>query len=80
MQDHEKTEPSLRCPFDPKVYALLVYEEKARRELVTNITAIQECKVPQESFVETVEQVLIAVEEYMVGVKALSKLRNALKG
>ena len=70
----EKTQPNIQCPIDPKVYALLVDEEMARRELITNIAAIQDCKVPQELFVEAVEQVLIAVQEYMKGVKELGDL------
>ena len=72
--EHENTQPNVQCPFDPKVYALLVDEEMARRELATNITAILECRVPQETFVETVEQVLIAVQEYMKGIKELADL------
>ena len=62
---------------DAKIHALLVDEEMARRELTVNITALQECRVPQELFTETVEQVFITVQEYMVGVKDVIKKLSA---
>jgi hypothetical protein len=72
--EHEKTEPSIKLQFDPKVYGLLVEEEQARGELLPIIDRLVECKIPSETFVATVEQVLIAVKDYMKGVKEMGDL------
>lgn len=70
----DKTEPNVGCPFDPKVYILLVNEEEERKELVSTIKKVQDCKVPEEMFVETIEQLLIDMQEYMTDVKELTDL------
>lgn len=56
------------------IQALLINEETARTETLKNIDSILECKVSRETFMETVEQVLIATKEYMVGVKELAAM------
>ncbi|VVB55192.1 Uncharacterised protein [uncultured archaeon] len=59
------------------VQALLIDEESARKELIILVNDIIECKIPQDMFVQTVEQTLLAVRDYMNGCKDLS---DAIKG
>lgn len=65
--------------YDQKIHALLVDEEMARWELLPTIESLIECKVPQELFVETVEQLLLVFKNYMGGVKELSDLLKQTK-
>jgi len=57
-----------------RIQALLINEEIARKETLRNIISVLECKVSRETFMETVEQVLVATKEYMIGVKELTDL------
>jgi len=57
-----------------RIQALLIDEETARKETLQNITSILESNISREIFIETVEQVLVATKEYMIGVKELTDL------
>jgi hypothetical protein len=57
-----------------KMQIMLAEEEKARKELFDTITCILECKIPQEQFTMTVEQILLATKDYLGAIRDLSAL------
>lgn len=64
-------------PKQEKLNLLMEQEETARIELTAIVETIQECKVPREQFVQTVEHVLTAITDYMKNVKELT---DTIKG
>lgn len=82
--DRDNTQPSIHLAFDPKVYGLLVEEEQARVELqkliadqLSDIELIQEDRLPHMSkkeFTRITQQVLLAMKDYMKGVKDMGDL------
>lgn len=57
-----------------KIHALLVDEEMARAELSKNIESLLKRTDDPRGYTETIEQVFLAFQDYMVGVKELSDI------
>jgi len=70
----EKTEPTVGCPFDPRVYTLLIKETLGRQELIHDIQRVRNCQIPEGSFSEEVELIFISIEEYTADIKELTDL------
>lgn len=72
----EKTEPTIGCPFDPRVYTLLISETLAREELIRDIRRVKDCQITEgeESFANKVELIFVSIEEYMTDIKELTDL------
>jgi hypothetical protein len=70
-REHD-TEPSHQSPVNPKIYPLLIEEEEARTNLTNLIDTT--LAMPDQSVVGGTQEILLAFESYMHGVKELTDL------